>query len=117
MSYDLAVWEGERPADVRTARRALTDLYDRYLDAEVDHPPTERIADYLAALVERWGDASVDGDASPWAGWPLIAGASGPFAYIPLGWSMAEEVSAYAAALADSMGLVCFDPQQKRLRP
>lgn len=30
---------------------------------------------------------------------------------------MAEEASTYAAALADSMGLVCFDPQQNRLRP
>jgi hypothetical protein len=117
MSYDLAVWEGERPANDRMAARTFTDLYDRYLDAEVDHPPTERIVDYLAALVERWGDASVDGDASPWAAWPLIAGAGGPLVYIPMGWSAADEVSAHAAALADSMGLVCFDPQQKRLRP
>ncbi|WP_405966221.1 hypothetical protein OG613_01960 [Streptomyces sp. NBC_00015] len=117
MSYDLAVWEGERPTDDRAAGRAFADLYDCYLDAEVSHPSTERIADYIAALVERWGDASVDGDASPWAAWPLLAGAGGPLVYIPLGRSAAEEVSAHAAALADSMRLVCFDPQQNRLRP
>ncbi|MFE5923317.1 hypothetical protein [Streptomyces sp. NPDC056468] len=29
MSYDLAVWEGERPADDKAAGRAFTDLYDR----------------------------------------------------------------------------------------
>ncbi|MFE6720425.1 hypothetical protein ACFVDU_22940 [Streptomyces albidoflavus] len=32
-------------------------------------------------------------------------------------WSMAEEASAYAVAVAESMGLVCFDVQQDRLRP
>ncbi|MBP2363368.1 hypothetical protein JOF59_005860 [Streptomyces clavifer] len=30
---------------------------------------------------------------------------------------MAEEASAYAAAVAESMGLTCFDVQQNRLRP
>ncbi|MFF0284743.1 hypothetical protein [Streptomyces sp. NPDC005262] len=51
MSYDLAVCEGERPAaDDRTAGRVFTDLYDRYLDSKVDHPPTERSAAYVAAL-------------------------------------------------------------------
>ncbi|WP_330301573.1 MULTISPECIES: hypothetical protein [unclassified Streptomyces] len=115
MSYDLAVWEGEQPADDRTAGRAFTDLY---LDTEVGHPPTERIAAYVAALVERWGDVTEDvEDASPWAAGPLIGGAGGPLVYFPMSWSVAEEVSAHAAALADSMGLVCFDPQQNRLRP
>ncbi|MFD6994136.1 hypothetical protein [Streptomyces sp. NPDC059943] len=118
MSYDLAVWEGEQPADGRTAGGAFTDLYDRYLDTELGHPPTERIATYVAALVERWGDVTEDvEDASPWAAGPLIGGVGGPLVYFPMSWSMAEEVSAYAAALADSMGLVCFDPQQNRLRP
>ncbi|CAL9666542.1 hypothetical protein SUDANB126_07273 [Streptomyces sp. enrichment culture] len=30
---------------------------------------------------------------------------------------MAEEASAYAADLANSMGLACFDVQQNGLRP
>jgi hypothetical protein len=30
---------------------------------------------------------------------------------------MAEEASAYAATVAESMGKVCFDVQQDRLRP
>jgi hypothetical protein len=29
MSYDLAVWEGERPADDKTAGRVFNELYDR----------------------------------------------------------------------------------------
>jgi hypothetical protein len=117
MSYDLAVWEGERPADDRTAGRVFEDLFDRYLDTAVGPPPTERIAAYVAALVERWGDVTDDvEDASPWAAGPLIGGADGPLVYFPMSWSRAGEVSAWAAALADSMGLVCFDPQQDRLR-
>ncbi|WP_327129542.1 hypothetical protein [Streptomyces sp. NBC_01727] len=117
MSYDLAAWEGERPADDRTAGRVFTDLFDHYLDTEVGSPPTERIAAYVAAVVERWGDVTDDvEDASPWAAGPLIGGAGGPLVYFPMSWSRAAEVSAWAAVLADSMGLVCFDPQQNRLR-
>lgn len=53
MSYDLAVWEGERPADDRAAGRAFTALYDRYVDTDEQHPPIERIAAYVAALLQR----------------------------------------------------------------
>lgn len=56
-------------------------------------------------------------ETSPWAAGPLIGEARGPVIYFALRWDRAEEASAYAAALADSMGLVCFDPQQRRLRP
>ncbi|MET9463984.1 hypothetical protein ABZY44_04000 [Streptomyces sp. NPDC006544] len=33
MSYDLAVWVGERPADDAAAALCFTDLYDRYIDS------------------------------------------------------------------------------------
>ncbi|MFJ1610751.1 hypothetical protein ACIOHS_46755 [Streptomyces sp. NPDC088253] len=42
MSYDLAVWEGERPADDKAAGRVFNDLYDRYLDGGPE-PSSERI--------------------------------------------------------------------------
>ncbi|MGW7075974.1 hypothetical protein [Streptomyces sp. NPDC054866] len=118
MSYDLAVWEGERPADGKAAARAFTGLYERYVDTDAEHPPTKRIAAYVAALLERWCDLTEDEeDASPWSTGPLIGEARGPLVYFPMRWSMAEETSSYAATLADSMGLVCFDPQQNQLRP
>ncbi|WP_308402696.1 hypothetical protein [Streptomyces sp. AC550_RSS872] len=47
----------------------------------------------------------------------MTSEACGPLVYFPMRWSTAEEASSYAAALADSMGLVCFDPQQSQLRP
>ncbi|MFH9547692.1 hypothetical protein [Streptomyces sp. NPDC017435] len=115
MSYDLAVWEGERPADDKAAVRAFND---RYVDREAEHAPTERIAAYVAALLERWYDMTEDvEDTSPWSTGPLIGEARGPLIYFPMRWSMAEEASTYAATLAHSMGLVCFDPQENRLRP
>ncbi|GGQ33473.1 hypothetical protein [Streptomyces roseolilacinus] len=118
MSYDLAVWEGERPVDDKTAGRVFSDLYDRYIDSEVEEPPSERIAAYVAALLERWCDLPEDEeDTSPWSTGPLIDEASGPLIYFTMRWSMAEEASAYAAAVAETMGLVCFDVQQDRLRP
>jgi hypothetical protein len=118
MSYDLAVWEGERPADDKTAAQVFSDLYDRYIDSEVKKPASERIAAYVAALLERWCDLTEDEeDTSPWSTSPLIGEASGPLIYFPMRFSMAEEASAYAAAVAESMGLVCFDVQQGRLRP
>ncbi len=55
-------------------------------------------------------------DSSPWSTGPLIDEASGPLIYFAMRWSMAEEASAYAADLARSMDLVCFDPQGDRLR-
>lgn len=118
MTYDLAVWDVERPADDKTAGQIFSDLYDRYIDGEAAEPPSERIAAYVAALLERWCDITEDDeDTSPWSAGPLIDEASGPLIYFAMRWSMAEEASAYAAAVAQSMGLICFDVQQDRLRP
>ncbi|MFE7674094.1 hypothetical protein ACFU5N_17960 [Streptomyces albidoflavus] len=118
MTYDLAVWEGEKPADDKTAGQVFSDLYDRYIDSEAEESPSERIAAYVAVLLERWCDLTEDDeDTSPWSAGPLIDCADGPLIYFPMRWSMAEEASAYAVAVAESMGLVCFDVQQDRLRP
>ncbi|GGS90324.1 hypothetical protein [Streptomyces chromofuscus] len=118
MSYDLAVWEGSKPADDVIAGEVLTQLYDRYIDTEEEFPPSPRIAEYVAGLLARWVDLTEDEeDTSPWSTGPLIGEASGPFIYFPMRYSMAEEASAYAADLAASTGLVCYDPQARLLRP
>ncbi|MFE9123631.1 hypothetical protein [Streptomyces sp. NPDC007172] len=70
----------------------------------------ERIAAFVSALLERWPDLTEDeDDISPWSTGPLI--------YFPMRWSMAVEASAYAAGVASSRGLNCFDPQARQLRP
>jgi hypothetical protein len=68
MSYDLAVWEGERPATHKSADRVFDDLYDRYFDGETQEPPSERIAAYVTALLELWCDITEDKEeTSPWS--------------------------------------------------
>ena len=117
MSYDLAVWEGERPADDAAAAQCFSDLYDRFIDTEEPAtPPTERIVAFVAGLLERWPDLTEDED-SPWSTGPLIGEARGPLLYFPMSWSRADEASVYAAELAASMSLNCFDPQARRMRP
>lgn len=113
MSYDLVLWEGERPVEDKTAVRLFIDLYDRYMDTDLVRPPTECIAAYVAELPARWCDVTVDEEGtSPWSTGRLISEARRPLIYFPMSWSMAGEASAFAASLAQSMGLVCFDPQQ-----
>ncbi|MGY0069535.1 hypothetical protein ACWZEH_22650 [Streptomyces sp. QTS137] len=119
MSYDLAVWEGAKPADDVRAGEIFTQLYDRHIDTDEEFPPSSRIAEYVAGLLARWADLTEDEeeDTSAWSTGPLIDEAAGPFLYFSMRYGMAEEASAYAADLAASMGLVCFDPQAGVLRP
>lgn len=92
--------------DDKTAQRTFEDLYERYLSAEIEHAPTARIAAYVTALLERWCDATDDmDDSSPWSTGPLMREACGAVVHFPMRWDRAEEASACAAALADSMGL------------
>ncbi|MGW2368316.1 hypothetical protein ACWCZ5_22375 [Streptomyces sp. NPDC001667] len=117
MSYDLAVWEGHRPADDSAAGVIFHDLFSRYMHSDVEHPPTDRIAKYVAVLLERWPDLTEDeDDVSPWATGPLISEARGPLIYFPMRYSMADEASAYAAEVASSLGLICYDSQMRQLR-
>lgn len=122
MSYDLAVWQGERPANDAEARVIFEQLCDTYLEGDSDEEPTAAIAAYVGALLERWPDLGDDDDDDadddcPWADGPLIGNARGPFIYFAMVWSMAEEASSFAALLASRHGLVCFDPQSGQLRP
>ncbi|MEV0324888.1 hypothetical protein AB0H63_00345 [Micromonospora echinospora] len=117
MSYDLAVWEGEHPADDVAAGDAYDKLYAMYAEGE-EQPPTPRIRAYVHALLERWVDMPDDvHDVSPWSAGPLMDEASGPFVYFTMRYSMCGEVSAEAARMAAAHGLVCYDPQWERLRP
>lgn len=115
MSYDLAVWDSDRPVDDDQACSVYDELYERYLESDdVVVPPVPRIVAYVEALVARYPD----GDRSVvWASPPVIEEASGPMVYLLMSYGKAEEVSGYAAALAREHGLICFDPQEERLRP
>jgi len=68
MSYDLAVWEGDRPANDAAAGAQFEVLYGRYIESQEHVEPTTRIAAYVTALLERYPDIDTDaGDNSPWS--------------------------------------------------
>ncbi|MGW0184620.1 hypothetical protein ACWDV7_02515 [Streptomyces sp. NPDC003362] len=116
MSYDLAVWDSDRPLDNHQAGSTYDELYERYLESDdVVVPPTPRIVAYVEALVARYPD-DVDRNVV-WASPPVIDEASGPIVYLLMSYGKAEEVSEYPAELAREHGLVCFDPQSECLRP
>jgi hypothetical protein len=112
----MAVWEGPTPASNEEAAQTFDELYDRNIESETDLPPTERIAQYVRALVARYPDLDdLDDDAvddSPWADSPLIGNARGPLIYFSMVTNeAANEAWRHAVTTSRSMGLVCFDPQ------
>ncbi|MBB5776577.1 hypothetical protein [Nonomuraea jabiensis] len=115
MSYDLAVWEGKRPANDEIAGDVYEALME-LMDQDGDTPPTSRISTYVAAVLERWPDFD-EADDSAGAAWSVSPEASGPIVYFCMAYSKAEEVSEFAADLAHERGLVCYDPQMECLRP
>lgn len=118
MSYDLAVWEGDRPSGDQAAGDVFHSLYERHIESDSQEPPSDRIRTFALALLDRYPDISEeDGEDSPWSTAPLLSEAVGPLMYFPMVWSRCEEVSAWAAQLAAEHGLVCYDPQLERLRP
>ncbi|MEV6877836.1 hypothetical protein [Amycolatopsis sp. NPDC051128] len=116
MSYDLAVWEGQRPDGDDEAIEIFAELAERYLE-EDEVPATPKIARFVEALVQRWGDLE-DTEDSPWATGGT-GDASGPVLHINIrhGDERVGEVSAHVAGLAQEHGLVCYDFQQNRVRP
>ena len=115
MSYDLAVWDGPRPADDRDAAAAFEALFSRYLEGGEATAPTAKVREFAAAVAEPWADVE-DSDETPWAAGPPGKGsASGPIVYLAVARSRSGEVVAHAVALAVELGLNCFDPQTGHL--
>jgi hypothetical protein len=117
VTYDLAVWEGDPPADHAAARVEFERLYARYMGSGAHVEPTARIAGYVRALLDRFPDIGSDeGEDSPWSSGPLMTEAHGPLLYFPMALGRADEVSAWAVQLAGVHGLNCYDPQLSKLR-
>ncbi len=54
MSYDLAVWDGDRPLNDGQAGTTYDELFERYLESDdVVVPLVPRIVAYMEALVAR----------------------------------------------------------------
>ena len=112
VSVDLAVWEGSRPATDTKAAAAFVDLSTRYLDGPRT-PPTQRVTDYINAVLARYPDLTDEGDEElPWGSGPLLGNASGPILYIDMKLNeLFEEAWRFCVETAGAHGLVAFDPQ------
>jgi hypothetical protein len=117
VSYDIAVWEGDRPANDAAALETYNELWARYEDT--DEPASDRILSYIEELTAKYPDLDDlpddDVDDSPWADSPLQRNVMGPFFYFALVPSKAGETVPFIVETARRHELVCFDPQQVKL--
>jgi hypothetical protein len=117
VSYDIAVWEGERPASDEAALETYRAMWDRYGDSGAS--PSERLLHYMEDLTATYpnlDDLADDAvDDSPWADGPVDENAQGSFLYFALVSDRASEVVPFVAETARRHHLVCFDPQREAL--
>ena len=124
MSYDLAVWEGQRPA---SDAAAMTEFEQRMnaMEAagESGEPPTsaspairEFVAELLTEFPELGDNADDESLEAFWSVEPIIEDADGPFIYLSMPFSVVDRVGTFTSRVARQRGLVCFDPQTEALR-
>jgi hypothetical protein len=93
VSFDLAVWEGDRPVDNEEAARVLDHLYTELIASGERIDPSPRIADYVDGLLARWPDIGSDAEVdSPWSVGPLLTEASGPLIYFGITYSSSRDL-------------------------
>ena len=85
MSYDLAVWEGDWPADDAAAGQELRRLYDRYIGSRDLQPPTVRIAAYVRARRPVPGRQHPRRGREPVGNWPARSMRIRPFSVLSHG--------------------------------
>lgn len=86
--------------------------------SEETDAPTPAIQAFIDAALRRFPELDDDsGPECPWASAPLAEEAVGDLIYFPMTFSGAELARDELAGIADSLGLVCFDPQIEQLLP
>lgn len=113
MSYDLIIWEGQRPSGLDEAEEIVDQLLAE-VEAHPQREPTPAIRSLVDELLRRWPDT---GDGAPWAVAPVMPSAVGP----TLELSMVvderlDDICAVAASTAARLGLVYYDPQAMEIR-
>lgn len=115
MSYNLAVWEGEHPRNDEHAVDVFEALRSLYRDDDAV-APSPGIKRYVEAMKSRWpGPTAKPDDPSPFASGSLMENVSGPLIFFGIRQEVVIEVGSDAAYVARKLGLVCYDPQHKRL--
>lgn len=118
MSYVVAVWDGDPPADETSARVTVARL-EAAAAAGVAGPLSPALVALVAELTGRHPDlgdpAYDDEDDAPWADGPLADNVAGRLLTVALTWSAVDEVLPWMAAEAGRLGLHVLDTQTGRL--
>lgn len=121
MSYDLAVWAGQQPESIDAATAEFVRRFDAmevHLQSGTVPPPAPELVAFVDAALTQYSDLGEDsGPECPWASGPLIGEVSGDFIYLAMTYSGAPYARDALAEIANSLGLVCYDPQIARLLP
>lgn len=119
MSYDLAIWDGPKPdsnAEAIAEFERRMEAMEEALDEPASVSPAIRA--FIDAALARFPELDENsGSECPWAMSPMDADAAGDLIYVPMTFSGAEYARAPLAEIADSLGLVCFDPQIDQMLP
>lgn len=116
LSYDLAVWAGDRPVDAEAAGELVETLLDA-LEADEPVPPSPTIVAFMDDVLALWPDGDTGRDDFPWAVAPVMPeSASGGTAYLNLTvHDRIDSMVADIARLAREHGLQAYDPQTGEL--
>ncbi len=119
MSFNLAFWVGDAPADDLAAIATFQRQYAEHMRDD-RHDPAPALLAFLADVTRTFPDL-VDlpddqVDDGVWSDGPLTNNASGPMLYLGIVWSRVDDVVPVLVERARTHGLVVFDPQAgKRL--
>ena len=107
MSFDLAIWAGDQPANNQAARSTFDLLMENW---EEPVPPDPRVVKCMKEITGFYPDdwrGMILG--SVWTSPPLTP--HGSILYMNLRWGVSNNVMDVVASTAHKHGLICFDPQ------
>ena len=115
MSYDLGIWYSSYPLTDAEA----DERYSAFLANGNGNGPVatdERLSRFVDELTSRFpqiDDVSEDEiDACPWS---VAFDLSSSHVCTPIMWARAEDVAPFVLELAERHGLVCYDPQSRKV--
>lgn len=115
MSFDLSVWYSPRPlTDAEAADRYTAFRENGNVTCRVE--TDERLARFVADVTSRYPQiddvADDEIDACPWN---VAFDISERHVTVPIMWAYVEEIAPFVMDLAERHGLVCYDPQSRRV--
>ncbi len=123
MSFDLSVWYSPRPLTAAEADELCSTFHGNASgngngngNGNRQATPDERLTRFVDELTSRFPQIDdVADDEIEECPWNCAFDLSPTHVRIPIMWSRAEEVTSFVLALAGRHGLVCYDPQSRKV--